>query len=143
AKRIEEQMQEIGERLFRHLFQQEGQQRLWAKIYEDLGNMRVEIISTPQEAAALPWELLRDPHTKTPVALSASAFVRAHPEAVRQARRVLAQAPIRILLVICRPGGRDDVPFRSVASRLVKGLSDDARTVFQLDVLRPPTYEQL
>ncbi len=31
---------------------------------------------------------------------------------------------VRILLAICRPGAEDDVPFRSVASRLVKGLSD-------------------
>ncbi len=50
---------------------------------------------------------------------------------------------IRILLVICRPGGRDDVPFRSVASRIIKGLTDEAREHFQLDVLRPPTFEQL
>jgi hypothetical protein len=45
--------------------------------------------------------------------------------------------------VICRPGRDDDVPFRSVASRIVKGLSDDARAHFDLDVLRPPTFEQL
>jgi hypothetical protein len=41
--------------------------------------MRIEIVSMPQEAAALPWELLRDPHTDTPVALSAQSFVRAPP----------------------------------------------------------------
>ena len=50
---------------------------------------------------------------------------------------------VRILLVICRPGGRQDVPFRSVAGRLIKGLSQEARQLFQLDVLRPPTFEQL
>jgi hypothetical protein len=32
---------------------------------------------------------------------------------------------------------------RSVASRLLKGLSAEARELFQLDVLRPPTFEQL
>jgi tetratricopeptide (TPR) repeat protein len=143
AARVEQRMHELGEHLFQHLFQQAGQQRLWAKVYENLSTMRIEVVSTPQEAAALPWELLRDPHTDTPVALNAGAFVRAHTQGVRQARQVQAQPPIRILLVICRPGGRDDVPFRSVASRLVKGLSDEARAVFQLDVLRPPTFERL
>ena len=143
AARIEQQMREIGVRLFRCLFAQESQQRLWAKVCETLSALRIEIISTPHEAAALPWELLRDPLTDTPVALSAGAFVRAHPEAVRQARSVQAHAPIRILLVICRPGGGDDVPFRSVASRLIKGLSDENRAVFQLDVLRPPTFARL
>lgn len=32
---------------------------------------------------------------------------------------------IRILLVICRLRADDDVPFRSVASRLIKRLSED------------------
>jgi hypothetical protein len=49
---------------------------------------------------------------------------------------------IRILLVICRPQGRGDVLFRSVASRLIKGLGTRPDG-FQLDILRPPTFEQL
>jgi tetratricopeptide (TPR) repeat protein len=49
---------------------------------------------------------------------------------------------LRVLLVICRPGGRADVPFRSVASHLVR-LSREAREAFQLDVLRPPTFAAL
>ena len=44
---------------------------------------------------------------------------------------------------ICRPKGKEDVPFRSVAGRLVTRLSDGDRNAFQLDVLRPSTYEQL
>lgn len=35
------------------------------------------------------------------------------------------------------------MPFRSVAGRLIKSLSDEARETFELDVLRPPTFEQL
>lgn len=50
---------------------------------------------------------------------------------------------MRVLLVICRPRAGDDVPFRSIASRIVKTLSDEAREFVQLDVLRPPTFEQL
>jgi tetratricopeptide (TPR) repeat protein len=53
------------------------------------------------------------------------------------------KAPIRILLVICRPRGGEDVPFRSVASRLIKGLDEAEREVYELEVLRPPTFEQL
>jgi hypothetical protein len=49
---------------------------------------------------------------------------------------------VRVLLVICRPGGGADVPFRSVASHLMR-LSRAAREAFQLDVLRPPTFAQL
>ena len=50
---------------------------------------------------------------------------------------------VRILLVICRPGGSADVPFRSVSGTMIKGLTDAARERFELDVLRPPTFEQL
>ena len=51
--------------------------------------------------------------------------------------------PVRVLLVICRPRAGDDVPFRSVAGRLIKGLGAEARKLFDLRVLRPPTFEQL
>lgn len=44
--------------------------------------------------------------------------------------------------MICRPQGRGDVLFRSVASRLIKGLGTRPDG-FQLDILRPPTFEQL
>ena len=50
---------------------------------------------------------------------------------------------VRILLVICRPAGTYDVPFRSVASRLLAGLRAGFETDFQVDVLRPPTYGRL
>ena len=144
AARIEARMRELGIELFNTLFASNTRTlRLWAKVAERLDDLRVEIVTDAEGATALPWELLRDPDTDTVLALHAKAFVRAAPEVPRQAL-VLAQQPvIRILLVICRPAGGDDVPFRSVATRLIKGLSAEAREVFQLDVLRPPTFAQL
>ena len=50
---------------------------------------------------------------------------------------------IRILLAICRPGGAFDVPFRSVARYLMKGLSEDTREHFDLEVLLLLTFEEL
>jgi len=145
AARIEEHMDEIGTKLFRALFQSSDDARdLWATLRTHLNETRVEIITTVAEATAIPWELIRDPKTDTPLALRARSFVRAQPQAAQVPHLPQTEAaPIRILLVICRPSGRDDVPFRSVASRLVKGLSGDARALFRLDVLRPPTFEQL
>ncbi len=51
--------------------------------------------------------------------------------------------PIRILLVICRPRAGEDVPFRSVAAKLLKGLDEASREIVALEVLRPPTFEGL
>jgi tetratricopeptide (TPR) repeat protein len=145
AERVEQRMAEVGTSLFRAVFQSGDDARdLWATLRTALSDTRVEVVTGVREAATVPWELLRDPTTNTPLALRARSFVRAHPQP--QQRPALARADsasLRILLVICRPGGDDDVPFRSVAMRILKGLSASESRVFQLDVLRPPTFERL
>ncbi len=145
AARVEERMVEIGTQLFRAVFHADDDARdLWATLRTRLNDTRVEIVTGVQEATAIPWELIRDPKTDAPLALRARAFVRAQPQAAQ--RPLLPQTesgPIRILLVICRPRQDDDVPFRSIAIRIIKGLGADARVAFDLDVLRPPTFERL
>ena len=145
AARIKERMADIGTKLFGALFHSSDDARdLWATLRARLNETRIEIVTTVAEATTIPWELIRDPKTDTPLPLRARSFVHTHPQAAQVPNIPETDAgSIRILLVICRPGGRDDVPFRSVASRLVKGLSEDTRPLFQLDVLRPPTFEQL
>lgn len=145
AARIEQRMTEVGSRLFEEVFQKSEQgRRLWARVSEDLSNLRVEVVTGVEAATAIPWELLVDRHTKTWLALSAAAFVRTQRDPATTPRAVDAgSGPIRILLVICRPKQGDDVPFRSVAGKLVKALTDETRAAYQLDVLRPPTFEQL
>jgi len=147
AARIEARMRDIGAELFRNVFQSSEDARdLWAILRGALSDTRVEIVTEAKEATTIPWELLRDPRTDEPLALNARAFVCAPLSPVQ---RISAPRPsprgskIRILLVICRPRAGADVPFRSVASRIVKSLSDAAREFVQLDVLRPPTFEQL
>src|SRR5512135_2609800 len=145
AARIEQRLTAIGVELFQNLFQASDDARdLWATLRTRLNNTLVEVLTSVRAAATIPWELLRDPKTDAPLALRAQAFVRAHPQPAQspQVPRT-GSGPIRILLVICRPGDGKDVPFRSVASRLVKSLSEEARAVYQLDVLRPPTFECL
>lgn len=156
AARVEARLAEMGVDLFKAVFQADDDTRdLWATLRDKLDDTRVEVITDVRQAASVPWELIRDPKTDTPLALRAASFVRAQPNPAQKPSlpphpstaplRGSAQDAerVRILLVICRPGGRDDVPFRSVASRLLKGLSDEARALFQLDVLRPPSFEQL
>lgn len=145
AARIEQRMNDIGVDLFKAVFQSNDDSRdLWATLRGQLNDARVEINTEVREATAIPWELLRDPKTEAALALRSQAFVRSQPQAAQRPKLPqTASGPIRILLVICRPGGRDDVPFRSVASRLLKSLSSVDTDAFQLDVLRPPTFEQL
>jgi hypothetical protein len=145
AARIEGRMAELGAELFMKVFHTSDDARdLWATLHDRLADTRVEVLTGVHEPAALPWELLRDPSTQVPLALRVQAFVRTAHHGTQRLR--LAQAgsgPIRILLVICRPGGGDDVPFRSVAGQLIRGLGQNASESVEFEVLRPPTFADL
>jgi hypothetical protein len=115
----------------------------WLSARNRLGETRIEV-ETSVPGAAIPWELLRDPSTDFPLALHVPAFVRGHSKGALHPEPLEPKsAKIRILLAICRPGGDHDVPFRSVARHLLRGLKKDAREHFELELLRPPTFEQL
>ena len=144
AGRIENRMADIGRDLFAAVFPAGSETRdLWSVVRDRLSETRVEVITDVANATAVPWELLRDPKTESPVALRARSFVRGYRRGTQrpQLPRV-TDGQIRILLVICRPGGRDDVPFRSVASQLIR-LYPTAPHAFRLKVLRPATFEAL
>jgi tetratricopeptide (TPR) repeat protein len=142
ARRVEGRLQTLGAELFTGVFEaNRDMTRLWDTVAGALPDTRVEVAAGAD--VGVPWEWLRDPVTDGALAVRAGAFVRTHPETAAPVRLPAQQAgALRVLLVICRPGGRDDVPFRSVASHLVR-LSSGARQAFQLDVLRPPTFAAL
>ena len=132
-----------GASLFGHVFTGLDAAGIWDRARARLSQVRVEIDTDPAEAPGLPWELLRDPGTDTALALGAGEFVRTHLQAARSPSLPEAGGDrLRVLLVICRPGGREDVPFRSVASRLVRGGAEQMPGL-ELDVLRPATSPRL
>ncbi|MFL6262790.1 MAG: CHAT domain-containing protein [Thermoanaerobaculia bacterium] len=145
ARRIEGLMSEVGTKLFAEVFQANDDARdVWGRVRERLGETRIEIVTGVTEAATIPWELLREPTTASDLALSAHSFVRAQPNtALAPQLPARKKGKIRILLVLCRPRAEEDVPFRSVASQLLRGLSEANREAYELDLLRPPTFEQL
>ena len=146
AAAIERRMAELGEQLFRDIFQaNEDAFALWVKLRDGLADTRFEIAAEVADATAIPWELMRDPRLDRPLALSATAFVRSQSQSARKPVRpkIGKKDRLRILLVICRPGRDQDVPFRSVASRLAKAVSAAGRERIELTVLRPPSFDQL
>ena len=143
AREAEAQLARAGEGLFRAMFADVDAVGIWERARDRLGQVRVEVEADPGEGPGIPWELLRDPGRDAPVALGAGAFVRTH---LRAAGHPELPEPagdrLRVLLVIARPGGRADVPFRSVASRLVRGGAERMEGL-DLDVLRPATFKRL
>ena len=144
AARVEGRLADLGTGLFRQIFEANRDTiGVWDAIAGSLADTRVEVDAGIEGGSAVPWELLRDPVTDGVLALRSGAFVRTHPgAAITPGLPEPGTGGLRVLLVICRPGGRKDVPFRSVASHLVR-LSRGAREAFRLDVLRPPTFAEL
>src|SRR5262245_23037816 len=76
ARDVEQRLAELGRDLFSAVFGSAGGQRLWARIQDELPDLRIEISTEVADATALPWELLRDPVSDDWLALAARSFVR-------------------------------------------------------------------
>jgi tetratricopeptide (TPR) repeat protein len=143
AAQAEAWVRQVGTDLFRHVFSDADAMGIWYRAETQLAETRVEVVTEPSAVVDLPWEMLRDPATDGVLALRAGAFVRTSLDTtVPVSMPAPSSISLRMLLVISRPAGRQDAPFRSVASHLVR-LSQGAREAFRLDVLRPPTFAEL
>jgi len=143
AAKAEAELARAGRDLFAQVFASADAAGIWDRARDRLGEVRVEVDTDPGQGPGLAWELLRDPARDAPVALGTGAFVRTH---LRAAGHPQLPEPagdrLRVLLVIARPGGREDVPFRSVASCLVRGGAEQMEGL-DIDVLRPATFKRL
>ncbi|MER5832915.1 CHAT domain-containing protein [Streptomyces sp. NPDC002130] len=143
AARCSQRLATLGEALFQALFDHsEDARALWRRAGEQVGDLRVEVDSDLNDVVAVPFELLRIPGGPA-LSLAARSFTHVLPSGqdARGDSTPNHRGAIRILLVICRPFSDRDVPFRSVAHRLLR--STERRADVRIQVLRPPTYEQL
>ena len=130
-----------GERLFAAVF---GPSRPGRDAYlkaRETEPCELWISSDSPAFLSLPWELLRDPNRPAPLALELAGLNRT--VSAEGAAAVLQPGTrLKVLMVIARPYGRNDVRYRVVARPLLERLAPVAGEV-QLDVLRPPTFDAL
>ena len=88
----------------------------------------------------LPWELMRD--GAGAVALGAGGISRSLPVAGGAGTLEVPGGRLRVLMVISRPAGTDDVGYQMVARPLLERL-EAVRGEVELTVLRPPTFDAL
>ncbi|HSN77834.1 MAG TPA: CHAT domain-containing protein [Anaerolineae bacterium] len=145
VEQVEALLRARGEELYRLVLAANlDTQAIWFAVRQQLADLRVEIAASIADAAAIPWELMRDPQSDSPIALRVRAFVRvqSNPSLGFVSVPPAGDGRLRLLYVASRPGGTGDVALRAVANRLLQDLGGD-RTRFEIKALRPPTYEQL
>ncbi len=129
-------MEEIGGALFSSLCVSVDDRRFRHALGVGLDGTSIEIRGM---SGRVPWELLRDPETGRIPAVDAERMVRVVPGPGHEAAQVSRDA--RLLLVVSRPLGTQDVGFQSVARPLLRTLA--ATGAFEISVLRPPTHAKL
>jgi len=127
-----------GEEVFRSVFGA-GAARI---AYEQARDQHAELVfrSGIPALLGLPWELMRDGTDL--VALGAGGISRSLPVAGRAGTLEVPGGRLRVLMVISRPAGTDDVGYRMVARPLLERLAA-VRGNVALTVLRPPTIGRL
>lgn len=96
--------------------------------------------SSEPKLLGLPWELIWD--QAGPAALSLAGISRALPAPDLGAAVEVPGNGLRVLMVIRRSGGTQDIPYRMIARRLLRSMEGVSGQV-DLTVLRPPTLESL
>ena len=144
AHEAEALMVRKGEELFNAVFSGTETGRLFAHVVDELGQTRIVIHASDPAGIAIPWELMRDPSLGDygELARLCYAFTRSQPDLFFEAPEPTSDGTFNILLVICRPAGENDVDFQSVARPLLEIVKKHADRI-TVDVLRPPTFEQL
>lgn len=140
ARQTASRLREAGEALFADLFGQTPEsEAVWALMDGQIEFVRIEVEDDVSQFS-VPWELLWSPLDIVPLSCRVSSFSRSG-GASFAGITTRKDSVVRVLLVISRPAGNRDVPFRSVAARLLESVGDDTR--FHFTILRPPTFVAL
>ena len=141
AKRAEKSIAFYGESLFAHLFAQNEALTEWRNLVNGLDKIRVQVFSQDPGFQALHWESLKDPKEKKAFCLTGVEFTRTS-GAVTADLKVRESACLNLLMVTARPGGKDDVEYRTITRPVIETIEKN-RVRVRFHLLRPPTFEAL
>jgi len=149
AHRVEDKMAEWGEALFSQVFPKLEADPDPRGFYQEavragLDQCELCFSSDDTEFLNIPWELIRDatPGRGYLAPLLGGVYRQRSGQAIHAALDISADEPFRILLIIARPFGDEDVPLGTVSRPMLEALRP-LRPRVQLEVLRPPTFEAL
>ncbi len=147
AKRAEKVISDLGAELYAAIFHNEKDQeqaaiRFYDRAMKDPNECHIIIQAGHPAGWSLPWELMYDPAYGY-LAQKTSGFVRSQPGTSLPLQPVRKdKSRVNVLMVISRPAGEKDVLFQSVARPLME-IARKHQDRIKIELLRPPTYEQL
>ncbi len=143
ADRVREALRKWGEKAFDGLMASRSSGRMFdTATREDYSDLHLRISSDDAQVLAWPWEALFD--QEIGAFLAHTCRIERKLDGIRDPRPLPQGLPkdrVNILLVVARPY-EQDVRFRSIARPLVE-LIEKERLPAQVDLLRPPTFDQL
>jgi tetratricopeptide (TPR) repeat protein len=143
AEQIQRRLAAAGEQIFHQLFDGPGASVFHAEASTGLEQLDIAIRSNAPRFLSIPWELICSPDKRTGYLASRGTSIYrqrvldCEPEGLVD----LADKPLRMLLVICRPDGTANIPLGSIAEPIL-AAARPLLGLIEVEVLRPPTFEQ-
>ena len=131
-----------GEALFGSVFGGGGARDAYRSVRDRGVGLEIDIRSDDPGLLGLPWELMVDPERSRRLVTTAESFNRMLLTANLEPMAQATGEGLRVLMVIARPAGLADVDYGMIARPLLERL-EAVRGRVTLEVLRPPTLEQL
>jgi tetratricopeptide (TPR) repeat protein len=128
-----------GEDLFEQVFSHRRAYTEYSNVLQAT-DLEIEIVGS-SAFHQLHWEALKDPDSDHALALHHPMIRKpvGHPPPMVAGQ---ASPTLNVLLVIARPGGKDDIGYRTISRPLVEMLQN-AKLPVKVDILRPGTYQAL
>ncbi|WP_084701900.1 CHAT domain-containing protein [Cryptosporangium arvum] len=143
AEREKARIDRLAIELSRAIFNGPGLTSIRAAISHpaSIAALRVEV-RTDDRDPWVPWEIIPGPGSEIPLSIQAASFVHTSAQSQVSKNANPASGKLEVLMVVSRPEGRQDVPFRSIASRVVRTIGKPGTEV-NVRMLRPPTWSAL
>ncbi len=139
---VEALLAEWGTLVFGALFGSGAARDAYIRLRSRPAGIKLVFRSSSPGLLGLPWELMRDPELPTPLALDLAGMSRSLPTSQLADTIRVPGGRLRVLMVISRPAGAQDVSYQMIARPLLRRL-EAVRGEVDLTVLRPPTLDAL
>jgi hypothetical protein len=139
---VQARLADWGVAVFNALFGAGPARDAYVKLRARSDMVKLVFRSSSPELLGRPWELMRDPGRPTPLSLELAGVSRSLPTADLADTLPVPGGKLRVLMVISRPAGGQDVGYQMIARPLLRRL-EAVRGEVDLVVLRPPTLDVL